>query len=296
MNRCWGLRGGLCVVAAMALLLCSCQRQVRRCACAGCQCKPSITVINDSIVVYEGDTIPTSPNNPSNEFVVLLDNGHDISDRRGGIVYYDTIDHHGSKRIVKKDFCEGRNTRKLVSLIKPMIEEAGYKVLLVAPEKTVPRERLCYEMMDKKDILHLDLADSTGFFNNTRINRINRWCRQYGADHCVVLSIHTNASDGLDHSGWCVTYGVDPKRMTGGNRELAKVMLKTMHHYGFKFAHRVLYEQDLRVTDYSNCPAVISECFYHDNLEDMRYLDRNWKRVARANADGIIAYIKSRGY
>lgn len=151
---------------------------------------------------------------------------------------------------------------------------------------------------------------------DTRVARVNAWCRKLGAENVILVSIHVNAAGSerkwLDARGWCIytsrgqTKADDLATCIYNNAvpELAKAgYTKT-----FKQGNR---QKPIR-TDFSDgdpdqeagyamikktmCPAVLSENLFQDNKEDVAFLksDKGIGAIIQLHVQGIEDYINKR--
>lgn len=137
-----------------------------------------------------------------------------------------------------------------------------------------------------------------------RVRRVNGWCKKYGASNVMLISIHVNAAggDGKWHNarGWLSI--VDDNASAASKMlaealydEIAKRGLKTRQPmFGKKF---YLYSEALGKSGVrlpilrdTACPAVLTENFFQDNLEDVEFLlsDQGKEAIIGAHIDAII--------
>lgn len=133
-----------------------------------------------------------------------------------------------------------------------------------------------------------------------RVNTVNETCRQEGAQNVIYVSIHVNASnnDGKWHdpNGWCVL--VSPKA-SARSKLLAECLFDAAQAHGLhtrKPAPKQKYwPQNLYVLNNTQCPAVLTENLFQDNLDDVGFLlsDEGRQVIERIHVEGIIRYIES---
>lgn len=193
---------------------------------------------------------------------ILIDNGHG-SDTPG-------------KRSPDGRFLEYLFNREIATRIVNGLKAEGYDAELLVPELyDVPlKERVC---------------------------RINAYCMTLGRQNVIVVSIHSNASGNgskwMKAQGWsCYTSKGDTK-----SDELADCLcneaLKT-------FTGRRLrtdlsdgdqdFEEDFYILKYSKSIAVLSESFFYDNVDDLRYLESSEGKAAivRTHIEGLRSYLQ----
>ncbi|WP_330635113.1 N-acetylmuramoyl-L-alanine amidase family protein [Lachnospira sp.] len=79
-------------------------------------------------------------------------------------------------------FKEWQGNRKLGKRLKTALENAGYDV---------------YEVVTENSDVPL----------STRVARINKWCKQFGAGKCILISCHSNAAGNgkwMNARGWSI--------------------------------------------------------------------------------------------
>ena len=137
-----------------------------------------------------------------------------------------------------------------------------------------------------------------------RVERVNAYCRKYGKDNVLLVSIHNNAAgDGskwMTARGWSAytTVGVTESdhlaaRLYDAAEGTFKAPLKVRKYTQEKTVGRD-FEQALYLLKNTYCPAVLTENFFQDNKEDVLYLksDKGLGECIDVHAEGIINYIK----
>ena len=135
---------------------------------------------------------------------------------------------------------------------------------------------------------------------SVRCKRVNDICKHFGASNVLVVSIHCNAAgaDGKWHDarGWqaCVSLNASAK-----SKQLASYLFDAAQVEGLKMRSpkpgQKWWAQNLAICRDTNCPAVLTENLFQDNLADMEYLlsDEGRKAIVNLHVNGIINYIKS---
>lgn len=170
--------------------------------------------------------------------IILIDNGHGI-DTPG-------------KRSPDGRFREYLWTREVAAILLDILADDGFDVRLVVPETN-------------------DIA------LRTRCARVNRIVKEEGP--AVLLSIHANAAG--DGSRWMNGRGfsvyTSPGR-TDADR-FATMIDKSMRAEfpGARFRADtsdgdVDYEARFYILTHTNCPAVLAECWFYDNIEECCWL------------------------
>ena len=134
----------------------------------------------------------------------------------------------------------------------------------------------------------------------TRCKRVNDICKHFGASNVLVVSVHCNAAgaDGKWHDarGWqaCVSLNASTK-----SKQLACYLFDAAQNEGLKMRSPKLgqkwWPQNLAICRDTNCPAVLTENLFQDNLSDVEFLlsDKGREAIVNLHVNGIINYIKS---
>ena len=138
-----------------------------------------------------------------------------------------------------------------------------------------------------------------------RVERVNAYCRRYGKDNVLMVSIHNNAAgDGskwMNARGWAAytTVGVTKSDYLAAclydcAEATFKSPLKVRKYTQEKKVGRD-YEEPLYVLKNTYCPAVLTENFFQDNKEDVLYLksDAGLGACIDIHVQGIIDFIKT---
>lgn len=178
-----------------------------------------------------------------------------------------------------KKFFEYKYSRDIVSAVYAILKDLGYQVYVDIKED------------DLKLNQNQELAKRVEF-----VNSLHKKCK-----NCIYVSIHVNAasSDGKWHNatGWEIY-------TSPGNTKADKLAT-----YIYNAAKDNLKGKKLR-TDYSDgdpdreanlyvlkhttCPAVLTENFFQDNKDDVKFLesDEGFQAIVRLHVEGILRYIK----
>ena len=135
---------------------------------------------------------------------------------------------------------------------------------------------------------------------SVRCKRVNDICKHFGASNVLVVSIHCNAAgaDGKWHDarGWqaCVSLNASAK-----SKQLASYLFDAAQVEGLKMRSpkpgQKWWAQNLAICRDTNCPAVLTENLFQDNLSDVEFLlsDKGREAIVNLHVNGIINYIKS---
>lgn len=136
-----------------------------------------------------------------------------------------------------------------------------------------------------------------------RVRRTNSICAKYGAGNCIFLSIHSNAAGNgnwMNARGWSVwttkgqnnsdklatsLYRVAEKYFLGDGQKLRKDMSDGDPDW----------ESNFTVIKGANCPAILTESFFYDNMDDLMYLmsDKGIENIVKVHVEGIQNYINT---
>lgn len=197
---------------------------------------------------------------------ILIDNGHGINTP--------------GKRSPDGEFREYRYARTIAAAVVASLREKGYNASLLVPED---------EDISLK----------------ARAQRVNRICDEYGKDKVILLSIHCNAAgngeEWMKARGWCAytTKGITQSDVLANCLYLAaeEIFTKDKGLTVRKYKD-IMYEKDWEenfyLLKYPECPAVLTENFFMDNEDDVRYLisKAGRKDIVRVHVEGIEKYLQ----
>lgn len=133
-----------------------------------------------------------------------------------------------------------------------------------------------------------------------RCRRVNLVCKEQGTKNVVLVSIHNDAagSDGKWHSarGWSALVSLNASTRS---KQLASLLADAVEVRGIKVRRplpkQAYWTQNIGICRDTNCPAVLTENLFQDNLEDVALLQDTAfvATLADAHADGITRFIKS---
>lgn len=135
---------------------------------------------------------------------------------------------------------------------------------------------------------------------NWRAWRVNDICATQGAKNCVSISIHSNAAgcDGRWHNatGFCVMVG---RKASENSKRLARLIYDEADSRGLRGNRCVppahYWVQPLCMCDRTNCPAVLVEALFYDNVSDLAVLKstEGKEKIISSIVNGIISYDKT---
>lgn len=203
--------------------------------------------------------------------LVLLDNGHG-SDTSGKRSPYSAV---GVKP--ELDYYEYKWAREMTKKIAEMLSKIG-----------IPSIRIVEEEND------ITLGE--------RCRRVNTICDQNKDKNIILISIHSNASgmgkEWMQGKGWsCYT-----TKGTTKSDKLAEYLYESadIHLKGMKIRRDNTdgdsdQESNFYILKNTKCPAVLSENFFHDNIDDVKFLlsEDGKNKIAQTHVDGIVKYLFS---
>lgn len=135
-----------------------------------------------------------------------------------------------------------------------------------------------------------------------RVNRVNAYCRRYGAANVLLVSIHNNAAG--NGKAWLSARGWECWTSVGQTKadKLASIFYdKARFHLprGTKIrTDRSDGDDDKESNFYilknTMCPAVLTENFFQDNREDVAYLrsEEGKNAICKVHVEAIKQYLK----
>lgn len=135
---------------------------------------------------------------------------------------------------------------------------------------------------------------------NTRVQRINTICREFGSQNCCVVSIHLDAcppNDGKWHNARGFSVRV-AKNASQKSKKLARLLYEQAESFNLKGNRSVppgkYWVQNLAICRDTNCAAVLTENLFQDNKEDVAFLlsKEGKDAIVQLHLNGIIKYIE----
>jgi len=207
--------------------------------------------------------------------IILIDNGHGYNTLGKQSPILEGSDLNVPSDFVEKGrFKEWKYTRVISEMIVDKLKDMKYDARLVTPET-----------------VDVSLAE--------RIRRINTICNKEGASNVLLVSVHANAVG--DSSQWMNGKGWEAYTTRG------KTISDTLADFLYKRADSNLKgrkiredwtdgdrdkEADFYIIKKAKCAAVLTENFFYDNKEDLKYLtsDEGVHNVVRLHVEAIIDY------
>jgi N-acetylmuramoyl-L-alanine amidase len=208
--------------------------------------------------------------------VILIDAGHGVQTlgKQSPILNGSNLD-IPSEFTDKDRFKEWKYNRIIANQVVEKLKSMNYDARLVTPEEN-----------------DASLAE--------RIRRINTICNKEGASNVLLISVHANAVG--DSSKWMEGKGWEAYTTRG------KTISDTLADFLYKRADSNIKgrkiredwtdsdrdkEADFYIIKKAKCAAVLTENFFYDNKDDLRYLtsDEGVHAVVRLHIEGIIDFI-----
>lgn len=191
----------------------------------------------------------------------------------------------------------------------PLLEGTGLDVWSIFTEKGRFKEWK-YTRVIAEDVVaalkgmgydaRLVVTETTDISLSERVRRINTICNKYGAGNVILVSVHANAVG--DSSQWMTGKGWEAYTTRG------KTKSDTLAEFLYKRAEKNLKDRKIRkdttdgdsdkeadfyIIKKAKCPAVLTENFFYDNKDDLKYLtsDEGINAVERLHIEGIIDYV-----
>ena len=226
----------------------------------------------DNIIFEKNEVVLGTSNIKKNNIKILIDNGH--SENTAG-----KRSPYSLKGILPEiEFYEYKWNREIANEIVKRLIEMGYNAEILVPEVT-----------------EVTLSE--------RVERINSYCNDLGKNNVIVISIHANAagngSQWMNARGWSAY-------TTKGKTE-SDIIAEYLYDEAEKnFIDQKIrkdkqdgdrdWESDFYICQKSACPAVLTENFFYDNIDDVKYIlsEEGKEMVIKTHVDGIINYIENK--
>lgn len=177
-----------------------------------------------------------------------------------------------------------------------------------SPCKKLYEWKYCREIVkrikEQLDLLNIEYFEVTPEENDIsltqRVKRINnKYSELKNIGYvCFLISIHVNAakSDGKWHNASGFTVWVS-KNCSNNSKKLAQIIYNEAKGEGLsgnRWIPECLYfQQNYTILYRSNCPAILTENLFQDNLSDMNYLlsEDGKETITRIHINAIKKYI-----
>lgn len=179
-----------------------------------------------------------------------------------------------------KKFYEYKYSREVCQAVKVALEDLGYTVFIDVEDEDLPNVNQSKELCLRCKIVN----DLQKIYKN-----------------CIYISIHVNAAGNgtkwMNATGWSAYTSVgvtSADRLAECLYSSAKKNLKGKKLRTDNTDKDSDIESNFYVLKHTNCPAVLTENFFQDNKEDVKYLtsDEGFHQIVRLHIEGILNYIK----
>lgn len=228
--------------------------------------------IDDNNIIVTYPTEPVEPEEDENEckIKILIDNGHGF-DTPGKKSPYSCS---GVEPAII--FEEWRWAREISHPLVDKLVELGYDAELLVPER---------EDISLKE----------------RVRRVNEFCLNLGKNNVILISVHANAAG--NGTQWMKARGWEAYTTRGTTKsdKLADCLYAAAEKNFKGMKIRSDYsdgdidkEADFYIIKHTLCPAVLTENFFYDNVDDVNYIlsDEGREAVLKAHLEGIKKYLK----
>lgn len=205
------------------------------------------------------------------KMVILIDNGHGYNTPGKKSPY----SCYGVKPEI--EFYEYKWNREISIEVYRRLKNLGYDARILVPED-----------------VDISLKE--------RANRANAVCAEVGTSNVILISIHANAAgngtEWKSAKGWCA--------FTTKGTTKSDAFAECLYDEAKKnfVGHQIRtdksdgdsdWESNFYIIYKSYCPAVLTENFFYDNVEDVKYIlsAEGREAVIKTHVDGIIKYINS---
>lgn len=200
---------------------------------------------------------------------ILIDNGHGINTagKRSPYSSHNTLP--------DIPFFEYEWNREIACRIVHGLKDLGYDAELLVPEiEDIPLPQRCI--------------------------RVNEWCNRIGTNNVILVSIHSNA--GGNGKEWYKANGWSAYTTKGNTKsdDLAECLYDAAEEVfkGRKIRKDMQdgdrdWEQNFYILKHTLCPAVLTENFFYDNVDDVQYIlsDEGKDAVVKCHILGITKYL-----
>lgn len=149
------------------------------------------------------------------------------------------------------------------------------------------------------------VTEDTDILINQRVTRVNNICKQVGAKNVLLVSIHNNAGGG--DGKWTLANGfsvfvsknasANSKKCAGifTDEAIARKLIGNRSVPPCKYWTWSWTKSDIGILKATNCPAVLTENMFMDNVEDLEYLlsEKGKEEIVDLHVAAITKYVNS---
>lgn len=157
--------------------------------------------------------------------------------------------------------------------------------------------RILAEKLDKANIpYHYITSGQSDIDLDDRVDIINAYCRAYGTNNCLLISIHSNGFKKESAHGWEVYTTRGTTKSDPIATLLFSEMKKQFPNNTFRVDKKdgdVDKEANFYIIANSKCPAILSENFFYTNKVECKEILMNTEKldkIAEAHFQMIVNY------
>lgn len=133
-----------------------------------------------------------------------------------------------------------------------------------------------------------------------RVRRVNEWCKKLGKNNVILVSVHANAAGNgkqwLNAKGWSAftTRGVTKSdKLADCFYAAAEIFFKDRKIRTDYSDGDPDWEADFYILKNTYCPAILTENFFYDNVDDVKYIlsEEGREAVLNTHIEGIMKYL-----
>lgn len=200
---------------------------------------------------------------------ILVDNGHgyDTPGKKSPYSCY--------KVLPELPFEEWKWAREISHALVKELTELGYDADLLVPEENdVPLKE--------------------------RVRRVNEVCNKLGKNNVILISIHANAAgngkEWLKARGWSAFTTKGATKSDELASHLYTAALRTFNGKKIRTDYSdgdPDWEENFYIIKNTYCPAVLTENFFYDNIDDVTYIlsDKGKEDILKVHVRGITSYL-----
>lgn len=136
-----------------------------------------------------------------------------------------------------------------------------------------------------------------------RVSRVNKVCKEKGANNVILVSVHCNASKNGEWGtarGWSA---YTSKGETKSDKLATMLYVEAGRNFSGQTIRREFsdkdpdWEEDFTILSQTACAAVLTENFFMDNEQDLAYLvsEEGREAILNVHVNGIVEYVKANG-
>jgi len=183
---------------------------------------------------------------------IILDPGHGYNGIGTSGKYSPVLD--GSEfdlnhpYVYERRYREGNSNREIVKRLTQKLQNLGY-------------------------IVHNTNLEEANMSLSTRVNRANKWCKEYGTQNCLFISVHSNAAGS---GGWYNATGISVY-VAGNASTKSKYLAQSFYDIAVENGYKGnrstpknhYWVANFYVIKNTVCPCMLTENLFYDNKDDL---------------------------